>query len=137
MAREKGHRSNADLIIDPGLAAVSADTHGLVNRSLDAMQLIRRDPDLHGVHLMVGLTNVSYGMPEHVRQPLCNAYLTMAVEAGLDTVLGNPEHDPHVLEPQDPTLVALRAALEAGRQRPGESQEDAGMRQIEQLMELY
>jgi len=137
LARNKARRSNAEIIIDPGLAAVSADTGGLVNRSLDAMRLIRRDPDLAGVHLMVGLTNVAFGMPEPVRLPLCNAYLTLAVEAGLDTILGNPEHDPHLLDAADQTLSRLRAALEAGRPRAGEPQEEAGMRQIEQLMEMY
>jgi 5-methyltetrahydrofolate--homocysteine methyltransferase len=46
-----------------GLAPVGADTYGLVNMGLDAMRLIRANAELAGVHLSVGLTNFSFGMP--------------------------------------------------------------------------
>ncbi len=136
LLRERAGRSNERILVDPGLAPVGADTSGLVNMGLDAMRLIRKDPDLQGVHLLVGLSNVAFGMPDRARRALCNAYLTLGVEAGLDFVLGNPEHEPGLLDASDPTLRVVRAALEAGRPAEGEAVEMAGMRQAEKLMEL-
>jgi 5-methyltetrahydrofolate corrinoid/iron sulfur protein methyltransferase len=124
------------IIIDPGLAPVGADTYGLVNIGLDAMRLIRDDPDLRGVHLIVGLSNFAWGTPKGVREQLENAYLTLAIDAGLDYALANPEKSPGPLPSADPMVEKLRAALELGRARPGESQEVAGFRQAEAIMAI-
>ena len=124
------------ILIDPGLAPVGADTYGLVNVSLDAMRRIRADPDLAGVHLMVGLSNFAWGTPRGVREQLENAYLTLGVEAGLDFALANPEKAPGALPPDHPMVGRLRAALAAGRAAPDESQETAGFRQAEAIMAI-
>lgn len=129
-------RANDEIILDPGLAPVGADTYGLVNMGLDAMRLIRRDPDLAGVHLSVGLTNFSFGMPRAIRERVENAYLTLAVEAGLDFVLGNPEKHLGLLPPGDEYVQAVSAALQAGRPLDGETQEEAGFRQAATIIEL-
>lgn len=132
----KANRTNDKIIIDPGLAPVGADTYGLVNIGLDAMRLIRKDPDLRGVHLTVGLSNFAWGTPKHIRENLERAYLTLAVEAGLDFAIANPEKSPMPL-PADHTVVQqLRRALEQGRAGEGESQETAGFRQAEAVMEI-
>ena len=68
MLRNKAGRTNDQIIIDPGSAPVGADTYGLVNMGLDAMRLIRGNPDLAGVHLSVGLTNFSFGIPKSIRE---------------------------------------------------------------------
>lgn len=136
LLRRRGKRRNDQIVIDPGLCPVGADVTGATNRGLDAMRLIRKDPDLQGVHLSVGLTNFSFGMPAPWRVALENAYLTLAVEAGLDFVLGNPEKDLRLLEPSDPALIAVRDALVQGRPVPGEDPEDAGLRQASRVMAL-
>ena len=125
------------IIIDTGLPPVGADTYGLVNLGLDAMRLFRQDPDLAGVHLSVGLTNFSWGIPQEIRAPLEHAYLTLATEVGLDMALANPEKNPHPLPPDDPLVSELREALESGRPRDGESQEDAGYRQAESILAIF
>jgi 5-methyltetrahydrofolate--homocysteine methyltransferase len=135
--RTRADRSNDDIIVDPGLAPVSADTYGLVNMSLDAMRLIRGDPDLRGIHLSVGLTNFSFGVPKEIREGLENAYITLALEAGLDVVLGNPEKDLRPLEADSKYLAVVREALEAGRPQDGETQEEAGFRQSAKIMDLF
>jgi cobalamin-dependent methionine synthase I len=137
LLREKAGRTNDQIIIDPGLAPVGADTYGLVNMGLDAMRLIRSDADLDGIHLSVGLTNFSFGTPKEIREGLESAYLTLAVAAGLDFVLGNPEKDLGTLEPDNRYVRVLTEALEEGRPVNGESQEDAGFRQAEKIMELF
>ena len=136
LLREKSGRTNDDVILDPGLAPVGADTYGLVNMGLDAMRLIRRDPDLAGVHLSVGLTNFSFGMPRGIRERVESAYLTLAVAAGLDFVLGNPEKHLGLLRPDDEFVCAVAETLEAGRPLDGETQEDAGFRQAATIIGL-
>ncbi len=133
---KKAGCTNDRIIIDPGLAPVGADTYGLVNIGLDAMRLIRHDPDLHGVHITVGLSNFAWGTPKYVREDLEKAYLTLATEAGLDFAIANPEKSPAPLPADHPIVKQLRHALEQGRAVNGESQETAGFRQAEAVMEI-
>src|SRR5688500_6513335 len=137
MLRAKAGRTTDQIILDPGLAPVGADTYGLVNMGLDAMRRIRRDPDLAGVHLSVGLTNFSFGMPRDMRESVESAYLTIAVEAGLDFVLGNPEKNLHLLARDDKFVLGIEEALEAGRPLDGETQEEAGFRQAGKIIEMF
>ncbi len=137
MIRKRANRTTDQIILDPGLAPVGADTYGLVNMGLDAMRMIRKNPDLQGVHLSVGLTNFSFGMPRDIREKVESAYLTIAVQAGLDFVLGNPEKDLHLLEENDPMVIGIASALEAGRPSEGETQEEAGFRQASKIIELF
>ncbi len=129
-------RTNDQIIIDPGLAPVGADTYGLVNIGLDAMRLISADPHLKGVHLIVGLSNFAWGTPKGVREQLECAYLTLGTEVGLDFALANPEKAPAPLPADHPMVARLREALAAGRPQEGESQETAGYRQAEAIMAI-
>ncbi|MGH7994882.1 MAG: dihydropteroate synthase [Opitutaceae bacterium] len=129
-------RRTDQIIIDPGLAPVGADTYGLVNIGLDAMRLIRNDPDLLGVHFVVGLSNFAWGTPKGVREELENAYLTLGMETGLDFALANPEKKPGPLPPDHPMVGKLRQALAQGRAAHGETQETAGFRQAEAIMAI-
>jgi cobalamin-dependent methionine synthase I len=129
-------RRNDQIIIDPGLAPVGADTYGLVNIGLDAMRLIAADPDLKGVHLIVGLSNFAWGTPKGAREELEKAYLTLGMEAGLDFALANPEKEPAPLPKDHPMVTKLRDALAQGRPREGESHEISGFRQAEAIMEI-
>jgi len=134
---EKANRTNDQIIIDPGLAPVGADTYGLVNMGLDAIRLIRDNPDLDGVHLSVGLTNFSFGTPKEIREGLESAFLTLAIDAGLDFVLGNPEKDLQLLDRDDRYVQIVAEALECGRPADDETQEDAGFCQAAKIMELF
>lgn len=129
-------RSLDQIIIDPGLAPVGADTYGLVNLGLEAMRRIRADPDLRGVHLVVGLSNFAWGTPRGVREELEKAYLTLAMDAGLDFALANPEKSPGPLPHDHPMVEKLRAALAHGRAGDGETQETAGYRQAEAILAI-
>jgi 5-methyltetrahydrofolate corrinoid/iron sulfur protein methyltransferase len=137
MLRKKADRTTDQIILDPGLAPVGADTYGLVNMGLDAMKLIRANPNFKGVHLSVGLTNFSFGMPRDIRESVESAYLTLAVEAGLDFVLGNPEKNLHLLARDDKFVRGIEEALAAGRPTEGETQEEAGFRQASKIIEMF
>ena len=133
----KAGRTNDQIIVDPGLAPVGADTYGLVNIGLDAMRLIRKDPDLQGVHITVGLSNFAWGTPKHVRHEIEKAYLTIATAAGLDFPIVNPESALAPLPPDHKMVELLSYALEQGRVAEGESKETAGFRQAEAVMGLW
>jgi 5-methyltetrahydrofolate corrinoid/iron sulfur protein methyltransferase len=136
LAAKAGRRLD-QIIIDTGLAPVGADTYGLVNIGLDAMRLISRDPDLQGVHLVVGLSNFAWGTPKGVREELEKAYLTLGMEAGLDFALANPEKSPAPLPPDHPMVKALRDALQTGRADAGdESSDSAGYRQAGAILAI-
>lgn len=128
--------ANDRILIDPGLAPVGADTYGLVNIGLDAMRLIRQDSDLRGVHITVGLSNFAWGTPKYVREDLEKAYLSLATDAGLDFAIANPEKSPAPLPAGHALVKQLHHALEQGRAGEGESQETAGFRQAEAVMEI-
>lgn len=133
----KAGRTNDQIILDPGLAPVGADTYGLVNIGLDAMRLIRKDPDLKGVHITVGLSNFAWGTPKHIRHELEKAYLTIATEAGLDFPIVNPESAMSPLPPDHRMVGLLSHALEQGRLEEGESRETAGFRQAEAVLGIW
>jgi len=134
---KKAGRRNEHLLLDPGLAPVGADTYGLVNIGLDAMKLIRADPDLKGTHISVGLSNFAWGTPKHIRHDLEKAYLTIATAAGLDFSIANPESDPTPLPPDHETVKRLQHALDEGRAAEGEDRETAGFRQAEAVMAIW
>jgi cobalamin-dependent methionine synthase I len=132
----KANRRHDQILIDPGLAPVGADTYGLVNIGLDAMRLISADPDLKGVHMIVGLSNFAWGTPKGVREELEKAYLTLSTEAGLDFAITNPEKNPAPLPGDHPMVAKLRDALAQGRPHEGETVETSGFRQIEAIMAI-
>lgn len=132
----KAGRRNDQIIIDPGLAPVGADTYGLVNTGLDAMRLISADPDLKNIHIIVGLSNFAWGTPREARDELEKAYLTLAMQAGLDFALANPERKPAPLPNDHPMVTRLREALESGRPSDGETHEISGFRQAEAIMSI-
>jgi 5-methyltetrahydrofolate corrinoid/iron sulfur protein methyltransferase len=136
LAAKAGRRPD-QILLDPGLAPVGADTYGLVNMGLDAMRLIRADRDLAGVHISVGLSNFAWGTPKHIRHDLEKAYLTLATRAGLDYSIANPESGTTPLPEGHETVARLQHALDEGRARPGEDRETAGFRQAEGVMAIW
>lgn len=136
MLVSRADRTVDDIVVDPGLAPVGADTYGLVNIGLDTMKLCSEDPQLKGLHYSVGLSNFAWGTPKAVKPLLERAYLTIGGRLGLDYALANVEANSTPLEPDHPIIAELEAALEAGRAQAGETAEDAGFRQAEMIMDL-
>lgn len=130
LLREKGKLTNNRIFLDPGLPPVGADTQGLVNQGLDTIQLIRKDGDLDGIHISVGLSNFAWGTPRELRPTLERAYLSIAGELGLDYAIANPEHNPKPLPIDNEYVLGLRNALSDGRPMEGESIEESGIRQV-------
>lgn len=117
LAREHGLAMD-DILIDLSVSAIVADTTGLNRATLDAVRLIGEDPDLHGVHMMGGLSNIGQQLPpkaadgSDLKHSLECAFLTLAVPHGFDTVLGTPWRGYHPLPEDSHVLTAYRAFLE-------------------------
>jgi 5-methyltetrahydrofolate--homocysteine methyltransferase len=85
-----------DIYIDVSVSAVVADTNGLHKATLDAVQRLHNDPELKGLHLMGGLTNIGQQLPpkaadgSDLRLALECAFLTLAVPLGFDAILCTP-----------------------------------------------
>ena len=73
-----------DVIIDPLAMAISADDQAGLE-TLQAIQLIR---DELGVNLTLGLSNISFGLPD--RASINTLFLAMAVQSGLTCAIVDP-----------------------------------------------
>lgn len=107
-----------DIFVDMSVSAIIADTSGLNRATLDAVRLIGEDPDLKGIHMMGGLSNIGQQLPpkaadgSELKHSLECAFLTMAVPFGFDTVLGTPWRGYHPLAEDHYVLTAYRNFLE-------------------------
>jgi 5-methyltetrahydrofolate--homocysteine methyltransferase len=107
-----------DVFVDVSVSAVVADRAGLNRSTLDAVRLIGSDPELKGVHMIGGLSNIGQHLPpkaadgSDLKYALECAFLTLAVPYGFDTVLGTPWRGYRPLPPDNPVLIAYRQFLE-------------------------
>jgi 5-methyltetrahydrofolate--homocysteine methyltransferase len=107
-----------DIFIDISVRAVIVDTAGLNRAVVDAVGLIRSDPELPGIHIMGALTNIGQQMPpkaadgSSLKLALENAFLTVTVPRGLDTLMGTPWNDYHPLPEDNHVLTVYREFLE-------------------------
>lgn len=107
-----------DIFVDISVSAVIADTTGLNRATLDAIRAVRNDPDLRGIHIMGGLTNIGQQLPpkaadgSDLKLSLECAFLTLAVPAGFDAVLSTPWRAYRPLPDDNYVLIAYKNFLE-------------------------
>lgn len=107
-----------DIFLDMSVSAIIADTTGLNRATLDAIGLIGADPELKGVHMMGGLSNIGQQLPpkaadgSDLKHTLECAFLTLAVPAGFDTILGTPWRGYHPLPVDNYVLQTYRTFLD-------------------------
>lgn len=76
-----------DIVIDPLAMAISADK----GSALETLRAIRMIREKLGVHTSLGVSNISFGLPE--RETLNASFFAMALEAGLSLAIVNPHSD--------------------------------------------
>jgi cobalamin-dependent methionine synthase I len=109
--------SNADCIIDPGIAPIGSDTQGSLRRVMVSLQQMHEDARLAGCHASVGLSNFTVMLPTKradgspVKGPLESAFLTIAMPLGLDTVIGSVKRKYERLAPDHPAMACLEDCL--------------------------
>ena len=119
IARERipGVKNN-ELILDPGITPIGADSDDNFKRLINSIGLIHRDADLKGVNMSVGLSNFTVMLPSKradgspVKGPLENAFLTMAMPMGFNTIVGSMKRKYSMLPDDHPAMACLRDVLE-------------------------
>ncbi len=92
-----------DIVVDPLVMPIGA----MGTAGLQVFQLVRRLRDELGVNTTCGASNISFGLPN--RHGINNAFLPMAITAGMTSAIMNP-----VAVPVSQKLLAeKRAAVEA------------------------
>ena len=76
-----------DIILDGLCMTVSSDSKGAIN-TLKTLEMIR---DELGVHSILGVSNISFGLPQ--REIINSAFFTMAMECGLGAAIINPNSE--------------------------------------------
>lgn len=110
--------SPSDIFIDITIHSLVSDTEGLTKMALEAIRIIHDEPELKGSHIMGGLTNIGNMLPPvkfdgvTLRQKMENAFLTVAVPLGFDTIMGTPWNNFQFLAQDDPILLAFREVIE-------------------------
>jgi cobalamin-dependent methionine synthase I len=111
---------NDDLIFDPGIAPIGSDGEGNLARLLEALKMIRDDPQFAGFHASVGLSNFTVMLPPKrkdgslIKGPLESAFLTRALPIGLDYVIGSVRRNYEILNEGDPALVCVDDCVRLG-----------------------
>ena len=87
-----------DMPMQPGVA-------GYTYTAFETIRKINEDPDMHGVHFSMGISNCCRDLPAR-KIGICRAYVEVAMRYGLDAGIVNVAH--HLGEkPADPVLVEL------------------------------
>jgi len=106
-----------DLLVDVSLCPIASDSEGHTQRAIEAIHRIGRDPELRGVHLMVGLSNLGIMLPKlaldgsRLSTKLESAFLTLTVPHGLDTILATPGRNYQILPEDDFVLRGFKEAI--------------------------
>jgi len=113
LTREYGV-SPGDIFVDVTIHSLVSDLEGLTKMALEAIGSIREDPELNGVHIIGGMTNIGNMLPPikfddiPLRQLVENAFLTLAVPLGFDTIMGTPWNNFRMLPDDNVVLQTLR-----------------------------
>jgi 5-methyltetrahydrofolate--homocysteine methyltransferase len=113
LTRECGF-SRGDIFVDVAVRSLVSDLEGLTKMALESIETICQDPELKGVHIIGGMTNIGNMLPRlefdgiPLRQLVEDAFLTLAVPRGFDTILGTPWNNFRMLPDDNVVLQALR-----------------------------
>lgn len=109
LARDEGLKVS-DLLVDPltfTLASGDADLRGAGKETLSAVREIKRK--LPESKTILGVSNISFGLPQAGRAFVTSAFLHRAVESGLDAAIINPAKIvPIERVPEDALAIANR-----------------------------
>ena len=100
-----------EIFFDPGAYPLAIDMpmepgrSGYTYRSFETIKKIKSDPEMQAVHCALGVSNAVRDLPGR-KVGLARAYVTKAMEYGLDAGIVNPAHHLHE-KPADPKLLEL------------------------------
>jgi cobalamin-dependent methionine synthase I len=103
-----------DIYVDVTIHSLVSDLEGLTRMALEAIGSIGEDPELKGVHIIGGMTDIGNMLPPlkfddiPLRQLVENAFLTLAVPLGFDTIMGTPWNKFQMLPDDNMVLQTLK-----------------------------
>ena len=104
-------------IFDVGIAPLASDFNSMTKRTIDAIKKIGDDSMFKECHLSVGLSNFTVMLPSKrksggpVKSALESAFLTKAMPAGLDMIIGSVKRNYKILPPEHPAMECLEDVL--------------------------
>ena len=109
-----------DIIVDVSVGPVSSDTEDLTKMAIDSIRSIGSDKDLKGIHMSVGLSNISIMLPNvgvdgtPLKPQVESAFLTLTVPYGLDYIIGTAGRNYELLPNDNRVLKIMKEAMEIG-----------------------
>lgn len=83
--------NNEDLLFDTLTFTIASGDETLLEAAIQTLNAIKRvKSEIPGAHTILGLSNISFGLPPAARRILNAVFLHEAIEAGLDAVIINP-----------------------------------------------
>ena len=101
------------IFFDPGAIVLASDYENKINIDLDTIKMINLDPELQQTHMLVGLSNLTQQLPKKTKLPLQNAFLTLAMKNGLDTIIGSASRKHEILNKDNEYVNFLNQFLDA------------------------
>jgi len=120
IARAKAEQpgmTNDHCIIGVSVAPLATDMDGLTKLAVDSIAALHACPDLRGIHMSVGLSNIGIMLPKKevaglpIGLALECAFLTCCVPFGLDMSLATAGRAYTVLSEDHPAMIAFREIL--------------------------
>ena len=109
--------SLGDLFVDVSIGPVGADAEGFTRMAIDAIRMIGEQELLNGIHMTVGLSNISIMLPREaldgslLKPQLESAFLTATVPLGLDTIIGTAGRKYEILPPENIVMKGFTEAM--------------------------
>lgn len=111
LVTEKYNISPDALFFDPLTFTIGSGDEKLLDAAVHTLDAIKRiKAELPGCHTILGLSNISFGLPVPARKVLNAVFLHEAVQAGLDAVIIDPTNCIN-LDTIDKTATELALAL--------------------------
>lgn len=105
------------IFIDVSVTPLSVDTEGLTRMAIEGIKLIGADPELKGINMTVGLSNLSIMLPARasdgtlLKTQVESSFLSMTVPKGLNHIIGTAGRDYRLLEDDNMVYRKFRQAV--------------------------
>lgn len=104
---EAGGFKRSDLFVDPGICALSTDLKGDANHSLDMIKQLSNER----INTILGITNISFGMPKEIKNQVENAFFQIAISYGLSAAFLKASNKYEKLSENNQFITGIKKVL--------------------------
>lgn len=98
----------SDIYLDPSIYPISVDEEGRVKKTINLIRRLKRTHSHLHTKIIVGLSNLTFGLPNKLKLPIQNAFLTMTKP---DAIIGDPRKEYKYLNEKDEDLIKFNEVL--------------------------